>query len=613
MSAHAPPLRGRPRRALTRLARGLLFAVALALPATLAGCKDEQPPPPQKVAPLEPIPAPAGLLAEVFVPNPDEAWAKARAAVGGPALFLPSNAGNLAVTLLGLPLAVSAEIDGNLPLVGALVERTGGGRPRSAMGIHVRDAGKVEGLLVKGENARFQLRVDEKTSITLIEPKDGGARPMVIGLLGNYLLFAQEAADLLEVGPYVVRTLPTAKMPKADIAFELPREALGGPIEKGLRSSWESIRPRPRAGAAAEGDKAPTSVPSPLNGLVDALLGILVELDHARVTLDFDDRAAHLRLLGTPREGSAGAANIAAMTVGDPRRLLELPADTDIGVYLQDSAQSRATDAKKYADALAAAVGKDVPEDDRAALSAALVAVAEGRGDSFTAGASLLSTGPAIYARSDVADGSKLDEALGNLLGLAKRKSFASWLGQNEIEVSTGKTVLENLPGDVRRIRLARVEGKDDKGKKDEKAGKDRKDKPGKDKPADKPAVPEGVPSTIDVLYMLGKDGLVLAAGYDAKAAFRTILESPGKENLSGRAEAKSAIAAVGDKTAFVAFVDPLRLLNRRAGKADVGPSAPVVFSLGKGGEGVGANDPWMRLDVANLAIQELVKRRGAL
>ncbi|WP_272460048.1 hypothetical protein [Polyangium jinanense] len=572
---------------------------------TLTGCKDEQPPPPQKVAPLEPIPAPAGLLAEVFVPNPDEAWAKARAAVGGPALFLPSNAGNLAVTLLGLPLAVSTEIDGNLPLVGALVERTGGGRPRSAMGIHVRDAGKVESLLVKGENARFQIRVDEKTSITLLEPKDGGARSIVIGLLGNYLLFAQETADLLDVGPYVARTLPTAKMPKADVAFELPREALGGPIEKGLRSSWESLRPRPRPGATAEGGKAPTPVPSPLNGLVDALLGILVELDHARITLDFDDRAAHLRLLGTPREGSAGASNLAAMTVGDPRRLLELPADTDIAVYLQDSSKSRTTDAKKYADALAAAMGKDVPEDDRAALSAALVAVAEGRGDSFTAGVSLLSTGPAIYARSDVADEGKLDEALGNLLGLAKRKSFASWLGQNEIEVSTGKTVLENLPGDIRRIRLARVDGKDDKGKKDEKASKDRKDKPA--------ASLEGVPSTIDVLYMLGKDGLVLAGGYDAKAAFRTILESPGKENLSGRAEAKSAVAAVGDKTAFVAFVDPLRLLNRRAGKADLGPSAPVVFALGKGGEGVGANDPWMRLDVANLAIQELVKRRGAL
>ncbi|TKC93322.1 hypothetical protein [Polyangium fumosum] len=598
---------------MTRFARGLLFAVALALPVTLAGCKGEQPPPPQKVAPLEPIPAPAGHLADVFVPNPDEAWAKARAAVGGPALFLPSNASNLAVTFLGLPLAVSAEIDGNLPLVGALVERPGGGRPRTAMGIHVRDAGKVEGLLVKGENARFQIRVDEKTSITLLEPKDGGARAVAIGLLGNYLLFAQDVADLLEVGPYVVRTLPTAKMPKADVAFELPREALGGPIEKGLRSSWESLRPRPRPSTpTADGAKAPTPVPSPLNGLMDALLGILVELDHARVTLDFDDHAAHLRLLGTPREGSTGAANIAAMSVGDPRRLLELPADTDIAIYLQDSASSRTADAKKYADALAGAIGKDIPEDDRAALSAALVALAEGRGDSFTAGASLLSTGPAIYARSDVADEGKLDAALNNLLGLAKRKSFATWLGQNEMEVSTGKTVLENLPGDIRRIRLTRAPGKDDKGKNDEKANKDRKDKPGKD--GDKPAASlEGVPNHIDVLYTLGKDGLVLAAGYDAKASFRAILDAPGKENLTGRAEAKTAVVAVGDKTAFVAFVDPLRLLNRRAGKADLGPSAPVVFALGKGGEGVGANDPWMRLDIANLAIQELVKRRGAL
>ncbi len=601
---------------MTRFARGLLFAVALALPVLAAGC-NETPPPPQKVAPLEPIPAPAGLLADLFVPNPDEAWTKARAAVGGPALFLPSTASNLAITLLGLPLAASAEIDGNIPLVGALVERPGGGRPRAAIGIHVRDAQKLEGLLVKGEAARFQIRIDEKTSITLLEPKDGGARPIALGLLGNYLLVAPQTSDLLDVGPYVVRTLPTSKMPKADVSFELPREALGGPIEKGLRSSWESLRPRARGGPTPEGGKPPPPVPSPLNGIMDALLGILVELDHARVSLDFDDRAAHLRLVGTPREGSTGAANIAAMTVGDPSRLLDLPADTDLAVYLHDSATSRATDAKKYADALAAAVGKDVPDEDRAALTAALVAVAEGRGDSFTAGVSLLSTGPAVVLRSDVADGEKLDEALGNLFGLAKRKRFATWLGQNEIDVTTSKTVLENLPGDIRKIRLTRTDAKD---KKDEKASKDRKDKPGKDKPgADKPegdkpaALPEGVPSTIDVLYMLGKEGLVLAAGYDAKASFRSVLESPGKENLSGRPEAKSAISAAGDKTAFVAFVDPLRLLNRRAGKADPGPSAPLLFVLGKGGEGAGANDPWMRLDIANLAIQELIKRRGAL
>ena len=49
MTAHA-----RPRRVATRLARGLLLAAALALPALgAAGCKDD-PPPPQKVAPLAP-------------------------------------------------------------------------------------------------------------------------------------------------------------------------------------------------------------------------------------------------------------------------------------------------------------------------------------------------------------------------------------------------------------------------------------------------------------------------------------------------------------------------------------------------------------------------------
>jgi len=579
------------------------------LPTFAVGCKKDEPPPPQKVAPLEPIPAPDGLLADVFVPNPDAAWGHARAAIGGPLLFLPNNASNLAATLLGFPLTASAEIDGNVPVVAALVERKGGGRPRAALGLHVRDAGRLTDALVKGENARFRTRVDEKTSVTILESKDGGARPVATGLLGNYLLVAQTLDDVLDIGPYVARTLPGAKMPTGDLTLELPREALGGPIEKGLRSSWESLRPKQRGDRSPDDKTPPPPAPSPFDGVMEALLGILVDLDHARVTLDFDERAAHLRLTGSPRAGSPGAQSVADMAVADPSRLLELPSDTDIALFLHDSDKARLADAKRYADALADAIGKDTPAEDRAALSDALVALAEARGDTFTAGVSLLSTGPAAYARSDVTDEAKLGDALTNLLGLAKRKSVAAWLGQNAIDVKTDKTVLENLPGDIHRIRLTRLEAKEKAEKQDKKVLKGAK--ADNKNPSKEP--PPGVPSTIDVLYMLGKDGLVLAAGYDAKAAFRAVHASPGGDNLGGRADAKAAIASIGGKAAFVALVEPLRILHRQAGKAEAGPSAPILFVVGKGGEGLPAGDPFLRIDVANAAIQELVKRRGAL
>lgn len=560
-----------------------------------SGCGKEPPPPQQKVVQLEPLPRPAGLIADVFIPNPDAAWAKARTAVGGPALFLPGTTGGLASTMLGLPVGIAGEIDGAVPVVGAIVEDAAGGQPHAALAIHVRAGDRLVEQLTKGEQARFTSRVDEKTTMTLLEPKGGGQRAMMIGVLGNYLVVGQTLWDLTEVGPYVARTLPGAKMPKDDMAFELPQEALAGPIAKGLRTSWDKLKPResPLAGG--------TSLPSPIGGVVEALIAILGDLDHARVAVNLDDKAARVRLVGTPKAG-VSAKSVAAMTVGDPQRMLELPADTEVALYLRDAAAVRVNDAKNYAAAISRALGKDTPPEDGAAIEAALVAVAEGRGDSFTAGLSLLPTGPAAYVHSEVADGDKLGKALEDLLGLVKRPSVKSYLGTADVEVSTGKAVLEGMAVDVKRVRLARTKG--EKGKADK--GKSEKDK--KAAPAG-----EETPSAIDVLYTLGKDGLWLAAGYDAKGALVSVMNAPGKENLSGRAEVKAAVAAAGDKTAFVLVVDPLRLLARQAGKAELGPSAPILFAVGKGGEGVGEGEPWMRLDVANLAIQEAMKRRGAL
>ncbi|UQA58983.1 hypothetical protein [Polyangium aurulentum] len=572
----------------------------LALPVGLgsSGCSKEQPPVQQKVAQLDPLPAPAGLIADMFVPNPDAAWGKARAAVGGPALFLPGTAGGLAATMLGLPVAAGGEIDGGVPVVGAIVENPAGGQPHAALGLHVRAGDKLVDMVTKGEAARFVARIDDKTTMTLLEPKGGGQRPVVMGVLGNYLLVAQTSQELLDIGPYVARTLPGAKMPKDDVSLELPSTALAGPIAKGLRGSWDKLKPKEVPGGAQG-----ASLPSPIGGMVEALIAILGDLDHARIAVNMDDKAARVRLVGTPKAG-AGAKSVEAMTVGDPRRMLELPAETEVALSLRDSAAVRVSDAKNYAAAITRALGPETPPDDGRAIEAALVAMAEGRGDSFTAGLSLLPTGPAAYVRSEVSDGDKLGKALEDLTGLVKLPSVKAYLGEAAVDVSTGKAVVEGMGGDVRRVRLER-KSKAETGK-----GKDKADK---GKKAEAPADGSGAPSSIDVLYTLGKDALWLAAGYEAKGALKLVMDAPGKENLSGRAEMKAAIEAAGDHVAFVFVVDPIRFLSRQAGKAELGPSAPILFAVGKGGEGVGEGEPWMRLDVANLAIQEAMRRRGAL
>lgn len=576
--------------------------------ATSHGCKQEQAAPlPEKPVVLDPLPIPADLVADVFVPNPDAAWAKARVAVGGPAMFLPATTGALAATLLGLPLIVASEIDGNVPVVGAVLDGRDGGKPRAAIALHLRAADKFIHQVTTGENARHVSRVDEQTKITLIEPKGGGTGSAALGVLGNYLIAAPTAAELVDVGPYVVRNLTTTKMPKNDMTFELPRAALEGPVTKTVRSKWDGIKPRPRTNSTAAAG-ASASLPSPLQSFVDGVLGVLGEIDRAKVTVDFDEQAAHVRFLGTPRSPVAAGSRVATMTVGDPSKLLELPAATDVALYIHDAAEVRESDAKGYATALATAIGKDVSDDDRAAMEKALLSLAKSRGDTFAAGFSILPTGPAAFVKSSVTDRDGFGKAIDDLFGLVERKPVARWLGDLELGVSTSKTVVEDVKGDVRRIRIERLEAKADKPAK-KPAGKQPETAK---KPDVSPAKLE-TPSAIDVLYHFGANDLVFGAGYDAKAAFRMVLDASPKDNLSTRGEVAKAIAALGGKAAFVVYADPIRVLARQAGSALPATGAPLVFALGKGGEGFGQDDPWMRLDIANIVIQELVKRRGAL
>ena len=172
-----------------------------------------------------------------------------------------------------------------------------------------------------------------------------------------------------------------------------------------------------------------------------------------------------------------------------------------------------------------------------------------------------------------------------------------------------GKVVVEDVKGDVRRIHLERVAANAGSDKPATKAGGKAAEPVKKVEPA---ASGLTAPTSIDVLYVVGGDDLVLGAGYDAKAVLRMALDASAKDNLATRNEVTAAMKSLGDKAAFVVIADLIRLLAKQTGTTPTGPGAPLLFAVGKGGEGFGADEPWMRLDVANVVIQELVKRRGA-
>jgi hypothetical protein len=201
-------------------------------------------------AALAPIPAPAGLMAELFVPKPDATWSKLRSMLGAPAAFLPASIGALATSMLGLPASLMGDFDGAIAVLGALVDDQG--TARGALAVHVKSGDRLIVALTKGEAARFTARQDAASSITLLEPlshaanaPDGGASggqsPMALGILGNYLLIGRTALDLTAAGPYVVRTLPKAPIPADDLAIEISEPSLSGPIAARARSLGEEL------------------------------------------------------------------------------------------------------------------------------------------------------------------------------------------------------------------------------------------------------------------------------------------------------------------------------------------------------------------------------------
>lgn len=612
------------------LRRGVLLA-ALALAAGPAGCSKPDPQPaPAPVVDLSPIPAPAGLVAELFLPTPDATWAKARIAVGGPALFLPVNAGTLVANLLGLPVTAGQEIDGAAPVLGAVVDAGVGAAPppgaaaddvgaarqraRGAVGIRVKSGSALIAQLTRVEGARFQARVDAATSMTFIEPQ--GAAPsgsaagsaaapaataprgrVAMGVLGDYLLVGNTVEDLTLVGPYVVRTLPKAPVPKEDLAVEIPRAAIDGPILGAVRGFWEKARgpltsAAGGAGAADELALAPT---------IESWLAILGDLERARVTLVLDE-AAHLRLSGTPRAGGGAASRaVAEAAVGDVKPLLDLPGDALAGVLVREQPGARGEGVGRQVQALTRLIGGEVPEKDREAIAAALRAVAEARGDWFSAGLRWAGVGPTAYVRAAVSDEEKLGAAIEDLVELSKLPSVKAFLKEEKLRVSTAKHVVERLPGDARRIRFERVE---EKGKKDAKESKGTAPAAGADPAAT-------LPKAVDLVYLLKDKNLFASAGYEPDEAMRRLVGAPEGERLGAVPAFQGALKALGGDTSFALVVDPLRIVATRAGKPPQGDPTPVVLAAGAGAGDAGAL--WLRVDVPTVVIREAVRYRGAL
>src|SRR5262245_48282292 len=178
-------------RLTSRLLR-LLFPLCLGVCVSPSGCSSHSAPDAGAAiaVDLSPIPAPSGLVGDLFMPAPDATWSKVRTIAGSTAALLPQSFGGIAATLLKLPLLVSTEIDGGVPVLGAIVKQ-GDAPALGAIGIHVKSGDRFVDQLTRGQDARFSAKRDEASQITVLSLKlsDPSEEPAyTLGVLGNYLL-----------------------------------------------------------------------------------------------------------------------------------------------------------------------------------------------------------------------------------------------------------------------------------------------------------------------------------------------------------------------------------------------------------------------------------------
>ena len=177
-------------------------------------------PPPEPKVVLAPVERPKEVVGELFVPNPQVTWAALRPFGSAAFAIYPVGAATFITAAFGLPPYLDSQIRDTEPLVGAV-----GVDDRGAywvLGAPVQDGREMLKELTEGNNPFFFKEDHKEAGITLVQPKPGRTPvALVLGISGDMVLLAEDDEQLLKLGPYVARNLPTtAKDKRGDVVAE---------------------------------------------------------------------------------------------------------------------------------------------------------------------------------------------------------------------------------------------------------------------------------------------------------------------------------------------------------------------------------------------------------
>jgi hypothetical protein len=516
---------------------------------------------------LAPVPAPDGLLADVFLATPNATWQGLQRKVGGTLGILPSTLGGLVCALAGLDPNLGPEIDGAALVTGAVADDAVG--VAWAIAMKIGEPRRAHDLLFDAETARYTPRA--VGDMTVLAPKGGGPMPLAAALgAGGYLVLARSEADLSRLGPYAFRTVPTKTLPAGGaLVLDAPSAALKGPLRARLASLWDAARgdlaSKDDAQRAAHGGRAPDyadprAILALLDGAMQRRLALLGDLDAARLVVDVLDGSVRADLIVTPG-GPSGPSAVAfgEMRPGDASPLLD-GTDSPLALLFRDDAAGRVQTAADVEDAVKRALGERLSEGDAKRLHTTVDGWTKARGDWTTLG---LLGQDGLFLRAPAVDAEAADHAIRSFLALVGTAPLKQGLRIQDVSVGAGTAqVAYGEPAS-----------------------------PGKG-PGPKKA-------SVAWTAKAGEIAVTLTAPSSAPAPAPSAAKKLGDEPVIA-----DAVRALDKTVTFAAVVQPLKLDPVRA----LQPAAPIVVAWGRK-----EKNAYLRLDGSLALVRELIKMRSGL
>jgi hypothetical protein len=540
------------------------------------------------------LPAPDGLLADVYMATPNASWAKLQRNIGGAVGILPASAGGIICAVAGLDPFVAAEIDGAAPIYGVIAGDPA--NPGFVIAMKLGDLRKARAILVDGDTARFTPKED--AGVTELVPKGdqptGG--PVVVGLSPNgYVLVARRSEDLLKLAPYTTRTLPRKPLPSdGALVFDVPRAALGAVMKPKLEQLWAAAKTfllvedetmRRNHGGRAPDYGDPKAIIGAADSWVTKRIGVVGDLEKMRIAVDVIEDGVSVLSTMTPVAGGGPARKWTdAMKVGDTAPFASLPVTTAAALVMRDSEEDRAEQSSAIETAITSALGARLAEGDAKKLHDVVQDFTKARGDVVTS-ALAWDEPQGISLRAPVRDADAAGRAVRGAVDLAKVTPFKELLHLRDVTSSTeeipglGKASIAMLAREVPRTNHAPAAGL------------------GRDGGAPAAVRAPVRKSELGLAWVVAGDVLSMASG-ETPVATLTAVARPERK-LSEEPAIKRSLAALAGDASAVLVVQPLRFDVARANL----PAAPLVIALGRKN-----TDATFRVDVANGLLREIAR-----